>query len=250
MKRERIADLDVVLAGGDDREGGGSGPLVVLMHGFGAPGEDLVPLWRAMRVPPGTRFAFPAAPLELHLMPGLDSRAWWHIDMVRLQTAIERGELRDLSSEEPEGLDAAREQLVALLDALSAELAPSALVLGGFSQGSMLATDVVLRTGRAVDALVVLSGTLLARDVWVPRMKVLAGKPVFQSHGTHDPILPFALAEQLRDALAAAGADVTFVPFRGVHEIPGPVLDELGVFLEGCLRGPASGGSLDGVLRK
>jgi len=236
MRRARFGDLDVVLAGGTDREGGGDGPLVVLLHGFGAPGEDLVPLHRVLRVPRGTRFAFPAAPIELDMMPGLDSRAWWNIDMFRLQSAMERGELRDLSTEVPEGLDEARAKLDAALDAMRAELRPSALVVGGFSQGSMLAVDTALRFPDAFDAVVILSGTLLARDVWVPRMPTLAGKPVFQSHGSHDPILPLALATELQRELARAGAKVTFVPFRGGHEIPAPVLDALSTFFEAVLR--------------
>ena len=235
MKRARIADLDVVLTGGVDRDGGGAGPLVVLLHGFGAPGDDLVPLHRVMRVPRETRFAFPAAPLETHMMPGFDSRAWWHIDMLRLQDAIERGDMRDLSSEEPEGLADARAKMDAFLTQIRKDLAPSKLVLGGFSQGSMLSMDVALRTSHVVDALVILSGTLLAEDVWVPKMSGLRGKPIFQSHGTHDPILPYALAERLKTELVSAGADVTFVPFRGAHEIPPPVLEELVAFLEPVL---------------
>ena len=63
----------------------------------------------------------------------------------------------------------------------------------------------------------------------------LRGKPIFQSHGTHDPILPYALAERLKTELVSAGADVTFVPFRGAHEIPPPVLEELVDFLEPIL---------------
>jgi len=235
MKRERIADLDVVITGGTDRDGGGTGPLVVLLHGFGAPGDDLVPLWRVLDVPRETRFVFPAAPLETHMMPGFDSRAWWHIDMLRLQNAIERGELRDLSGEEPEGLGEARALLDRFLGELDAKLSPSKVVLGGFSQGSMLSVDVALRTGRGFDALVVLSGTLLAEDVWLPRMNALAGVPVFQSHGTLDPLLPYALAERLKTALVEAGARVTFVPFRGGHEIPPPVLDGLSTFLRTVL---------------
>ncbi len=238
MKKTRIAGLDVVLAGGDDREGTGDGPLVVLLHGFGAPGDDLVSLARVMRVPRGTRFAFPAAPLETHMMAGFDSRAWWHIDVLRMQQAMERGEARDLVRGEPDGLTEAREAMDAFLTELRRALAPSALVLGGFSQGSMLTMDVALRTSQAPDALVLLSSTLLAEDVWVPRMKALAGKPVFQSHGTQDPILPFAVAEHLKNQLVAAGARVTFVPFRGAHEIPPPVLDELCTFLEPVLSKP------------
>jgi phospholipase/carboxylesterase len=189
-----------------------------------------------LRVPRETRFVFPAAPLETHMMPGVDSRAWWHIDMLAMQNAIEHGQLRDLSAEEPEGLSDARAKMVALLEELAITHAPTKLVLGGFSQGSMLALDVALRTtSPQCDALVVLSGTLLAEDVWVPRMKALAGRPIFQSHGSSDPILPFALAERLHQALSLAGARVTFVPFRGAHEIPASVLDRLSVFLSEVL---------------
>ncbi len=101
----------------------------------------------------------------------------------------------------------------------------------------MLALDVALRAAPSAkyDALVVLSGTLVAEPVWVPRMKALAGRPIFQSHGSSDPILPFALAERLHQALTSAGARVTFVPFRGAHEIPGPVLDRLSGFLSEVL---------------
>jgi len=239
MKRARIAELDVVLTGGTDREGGGTGPLVVLLHGFGAPGDDLVPFHRVMRVPRETRFAFPAAPLETYMMPGVDSRAWWHIDMMRLQEAIERGDMRDLSTEEPEGLDEARAKMDAFLTQIRADLKPSKLVLGGFSQGSMLSMDLALRTSHAIDALVILSGTLLAQDVWVPKMTALKGKPIFQSHGTHDPLLPYALAERLKTELVSAGADVKFVPFRGAHEIPPPVLESLVAFLDPVLSQPS-----------
>ncbi len=244
MKRDRIAGLDVVLAGGSEGgplagsdAGGTAGPpMVVLLHGFGAPGEDLVPLQRVLAAPRETQFVFPAAPISLEMMPGLDSRAWWNIDMMGLQNAIARGELRDLSAQVPDGLDEARGAIDALLGELEKKFSPRALVLGGFSQGAMLAVDVALRTGRRFDALVVLSGTLLARDVWLPKMSALAGTSVFQSHGSHDPILPFALAEQLEKAFVAGGADVTFVPFRGAHEIPGPVVDRLGAFLDARLR--------------
>jgi phospholipase/carboxylesterase len=209
----------------------------VLLHGFGAPGDDLVSLQRVMRVPRETRFVFPAGPIALDMMPG--ARAWWNIDMMRLQSAMERGDLRDLSTEEPEGMDEARAKIDALLGELEEKFAPRALVLGGFSQGAMLSCDVALRTERRLDGLVVLSGTLLAKDAWVPKMSRLANKPIFQSHGSNDPLLPFALAEELQHALATAGARTTWVPFRGGHEIPGPVVDRLGAFLDGVLAKPA-----------
>src|SRR5688572_886129 len=122
MRRETIAGLEVVLAGGTDRAGGGSGPLVVLLHGFGAPGEVLVPLWRILEAPPATRFVFPAAPLELDMGFGGDSRAWWMIDLEKLQLAMVSGRRIDLGDEVPAGLSAARQHILDLLDALPGAL--------------------------------------------------------------------------------------------------------------------------------
>jgi phospholipase/carboxylesterase len=233
MRREKFADLDVILTGGSDREGGGDGPLVVLLHGFGAPGEDLVGLWRVLDVPGDTRFAFPAAPLRVE--GGWDGRAWWMIDMMAMQIAIMEGRVRDLSNEVPAGLAEARGKLVACLDEMQTRLSPKKLVLGGFSQGAMLSLDVALRSERELAGVVLLSGTLLCESEWLPLMPAKKTLPIYQSHGTHDPILPYAAAERLRDHLSAAGIAVDFVSFRGQHEIPPRVLDGLGSFLTRCL---------------
>jgi phospholipase/carboxylesterase len=233
MIRKNFAGLDTVLAGGDDREGGGDGPVVVLLHGFGAPGEDLVPLWRVLEVPGETRFVFPAAPHSIE--GGWDGRAWWMIDVMALQMAMLTGRASDLAAEVPEGLPEARAQMSAFLDEIEAQLAPPKLVLGGFSQGAMLSLDLTLHREKKPDGLVLLSGTLLAEREWVPRMAAKKSLPVFQSHGMQDPLLPFAAAEQLRDHLTHNGLTVDWVPFRGQHEIPPPVILRLSAFLTRCL---------------
>jgi phospholipase/carboxylesterase len=234
MREETIGGLKVRLAGGTDREGGGDGPMLVLMHGFGAPGTDLVPLWRQLAVPRETRFAFPEAPSQLDAYgPGTDSRAWWMIDMERLERAIRTGEIRDLSREIPEGLSEANARVSAMLDELETRFnAPSSkLILGGFSQGAMLACDVLLKSERQFAGLAVLSGSLVAEQEWSPQLGKCRGLPVLMSHGKSDPILPFMLAERLRDLLAGAGADVQFVPFNGGHGISDGVLEALGQFV-------------------
>ena len=229
MKRAKFAQLDCVVTGGEDGEGGGVGPVVVLLHGFGAPGEDLVPLAEVLEVPGATRFVFPAAP---HVVdPGWGGRAWWMIDVMALQMAIMEGRARSLAADVPPGLAPARAQIDALLDELPSRLGTDRIVLGGFSQGAMLSLDVALRRARPPAAVALLSGTLLAEQEWVPLMAAKQTMPVFQSHGTHDPLLPFAAAEALRDHLTAAGLSVEWVPFRGQHEIPPPVLARLGAFL-------------------
>lgn len=228
MRRVRAANLDVVLGGGTDREGGGTGPMLVLLHGFGAPGDDLVPLARQLAVDHSVRFAFPAAPLALEAGPGA-GRAWWHIDMLELQTAVMNNDLETLTGRAPEGLAEARGAVEALLDALEKDhgAARETLVLGGFSQGAMLSTDVTLHAERPPAGLAILSGSLIAKDEWRPLMKARAGLPVLQSHGRSDPVLSYAIAEMLRQELTQAGLQVEFIPFNGGHGIPNGAVDGL-----------------------
>ena len=219
MKIERID-----IAGLTTRIVGDGKLTVVLLHGFGAPGNDLVSLAQLIRSP--VRFVFPEAPLELGGLYG-DSRAWWLLDLARLEEELRTGAVRDRRDEVPDGLEAARAHVSRFLDQLQARYAidNTQLVVGGFSQGAMLTLDVALHRPAPPAALIQMSGTLLAESIWKPRMKQLAGVPVLQSHGRHDPLLPFAMAEVLRDDLKQAGANVTWIEFGGGHEIPPPVLD-------------------------
>lgn len=237
MRRERFGDLDVHVTGGTDGRGGGTGPVVVILHGFGAPGDDLVPLWQVIDAPGTTRFVFPVAPLALPMGMFGEGRAWWMLDMERLNRDVAAGRFRDLSGDVPEGLSEARGHLLAMLDEMERKLEapPQRTILGGFSQGAMLACDTVLRNDRPFAGLVLLSGTLLAKDEWLPLMPTRKALPVLQSHGSQDPLLPHQLAEELRDHLTQAGLIVDWISFQGGHEIPPIVLQRLGHFLHRTL---------------
>lgn len=216
---------------------GGDAPVslaVVLCHGYGAPGTDLVPLARELAaVEPtlagGVRFLFPEAPLSLDGLGMSHARAWWPIDVGRFERAMRGGDLGSLLDDVPAELAASRRKLMALIEAvrLQTGLPMDRVVLGGFSQGAMLATDVALRLDEAPALLAVLSGALIARGEWTARAPRRRGLPVFQSHGRQDPLLPFPVAELLRDALTAAGLDVDFHAFTGGHTIDRPTLDRL-----------------------
>jgi phospholipase/carboxylesterase len=201
---------------------------VVLLHGFGAPGDDLVPLGQYMGVP-AARFVFPAAPIELGGLYG-DSRAWWRLDLMQLESDLRTGNIRDRRNEVPDGLVPVRTQVSALLEEVKSRysIGDPQLVLGGFSQGAMVALDVALHRDTPPAGVALMSGTLLAESEWSARMPRLAGVPIVQSLGRADSLLPFSSAELLRDKLVAAGAKVEFVAFDGGHEIPPPVLAAVG----------------------
>ena len=226
--RIEIAGLTTHIVEG--RPGTGQGTTTILLHGFGAPGDDLVALARYIDAP--GRFVFPEAPLELSGMHG-GARAWWLLDLVKLEQELRAGTPRDRSGELPDGLPAARTQVSRLVDQVQARfgIGDDAIVLGGFSQGAMLALDVALHRDAAPAGIVLMSGTLVAESAWGPRFAKLAKTPVFQSHGKADTLLPYSVAETLRDKLRAAGAVVEWHPFVGGHEIPPLVLHELGAFL-------------------
>jgi phospholipase/carboxylesterase len=213
--------------------------VVILMHGFGAPGEDLVGLAEMIDAPRGTAFVFPKAPHTFRELygapPFVDARAWWKLDLEAIERARRTGGVRDLSRERPEGIDAARALVVGLLAAVREGFPGARVVLGGFSQGAMLACDTALREGPELAGLVVLSGTLVAEAEWTALFPTLRGTPVFQSHGTVDDILPFALAERLRDGLERAEVKVTWVRFDGGHGLSDEVVTGLGRFLAECL---------------
>jgi phospholipase/carboxylesterase len=231
LTRLELAGLTTRIVGPSDAT-----TTCVLLHGFGASGDDLVGLAEELDAP--VRFVCPEAPIELGGLYG-DARAWWLLDLARLESDLRRGVPFDGRGEIPDGLPEARDHVLRLLAELQAQpsLAASQLVLGGFSQGAMLALDVALHRDAPPAGLILMSGTLIAESVWQPRMASLAGVPVMLSHGRQDPLLPFSVAEVLRDRLVAAGADVDWNPFTGGHEIPMAVITAAGKLLRA--RAPA-----------
>lgn len=207
---------------------------VVLLHGYGAPGTDLVGLAPALSVPAGTQFAFLQAPHTIEGTSGPGAgRAWWHIDMVALHVARVTGQVDQLAAQVPEGLDEAREALAGALQALEHHhgMAWETTVLGGFSQGAMLSMDYTLHSDVPLKGLLQLSGTMICEDQWCPLMTKRAGLPVLQSHSPDDQVLPFVLAERLRRRMIEAGMQPSFVTFRGGHGIGPEVLDAISAFL-------------------
>jgi phospholipase/carboxylesterase len=240
MEPTRIGPLRVHAAGGTDRRGGGDGPAILLCHGFGAPGDDLVALSRVIDAGRDVRWFFPEAPIALDLGWGTTGRAWWPIDMERLQRMMLSGQAHRLADETPAGLAEARAALEGTLAALEKDhgVRRDRLVIGGFSQGAMLTTEVALHAEVPFAGLAILSGTLIAAERWAEAARARGPSiHAFQSHGRRDPILPFAVAEALRALLEGAGATVDWVPHGGQHEIPQVVVDRLGAFAKKRLGG-------------
>ena len=195
----------------------------IFCHGFGAPGTDLVPiageLIRSIPELSQMAFLFPQAPIEID--PMFDSRAWWMIDIEKIQSLMMQGEFRELRDSKPAELITRRNQVNKVVDHARSQyqLEADKIILGGFSQGAMLATDVALHYPEKLAGVIVWSGTLLNEAEWTNAAKNKQPLTFVQSHGRLDPILPFKGAELLRDMLTDSNHDVEFIPFQGQHTI-------------------------------
>ncbi|MEN0059773.1 MAG: serine esterase, partial [Bdellovibrio sp.] len=173
---------------------------------------------------------FPNGFIEVPIGPGWTGRAWWTLDMMAIQRAAERGEHRDMSHDTPAGLAKAVDNAMEMIRQMKVPW--NQIILGGFSQGAMLATELYLRAPETPKGLVIMSGTLLHQEEWKKLLPTRAGQRFFQSHGTHDPILGYKQAEQLNTLLTQNGMKGSLAGFQGGHEIPPAVLTKIGAYID------------------
>ena len=206
---------------------------VVLFHGYGADASDLAPLAGVLAQGSNTskvNWLFPEGPLTVPIGPHMHGKAWFPIDIDALENPALRAQ-RQLAENVPPGMSEATslaKEMLADLDVPS-----DRLILGGFSQGAMLATEISLTyKNPSPCGLTILSGTLLCRDRWAKLSSNLSGLNFFQSHGTGDPLLPVDAARELNKVLNQGGLEGELLEFPGGHEIPQIVLKKLQIYLE------------------
>jgi phospholipase/carboxylesterase len=177
------------------------GGLVVLIHGYGSNGDDLISLARMIQ---------PALPHVAFVAPNASSRIprmaaayqWWPIDTFSM-------------AERAAGAASAAPALDAFIteELERTGLSADRLVLAGFSQGTMMALHVGLRRAEPVAGILGISGMLVAPDVL--KDEIRSRPPVLLIHGTADDVVPFRSME-----LASAALSTVDVPVE-THVSPG-----------------------------
>jgi phospholipase/carboxylesterase len=203
--------------------GGRATALVVLLHGYGANGDDLIALGEAWRQRlPEAAFVAPNAP---DMIPGLYGALQWFPLT-----------LRD-PSEYWRGVVGAQPALDRFLDAELSRyrLDPERLVLVGFSQGTMMALHAGLRRPRAPAGIVAYSGLLAGPE----QLAGIRAKPsVLLVHGEADDLIPVEALHAAREALAEAGLAVEWHVRPGLgHGIDPAGQWMAGHFIAEALRG-------------
>lgn len=202
--------------------GGRARAAVVLLHGLGADGEDLIGLadsWAGAL--PECRFLSPHAPERCDMAPM--GRQWFSI-RDRSEAALRAG------------VERAAPALDAFIDgALDADrLGDDRLVLVGFSQGTMMALHVALRRRRAPAGVLGYSGRLIGAGRLAN--EAVAHPPVMLIHGDADDMVPIAALHEAVAALGAAGVSAQWHVSSGVgHGIAPDGLAIGARFLRDCL---------------
>ncbi|MBM3486088.1 MAG: phospholipase [Alphaproteobacteria bacterium] len=175
--------------------GGAARSLVILLHGVGADGDDLIGLAPYFaRALPDARFVAPNAPDRCEFSPS--GYQWFSIQ-----------------TPDPAARLAGARRAAALLDRFidtelaRAGLAEDRLALVGFSQGTMMSLFVAPRRARAVAGVLGYSGRLDSPDALAAEAR--SRPPVVLVHGTEDELLPVRLMAEAARGLEAAGLAVT-----------------------------------------
>lgn len=201
--------------------------VVLLLHGLG---HDAETVWGMLG---------PALPADVSVLapegqfpgPGGAGHAWFSV------TFGSQGPQPDLAEEAQ-----SRGRIIALAQALAVGPASRRpLVLGGFSQGGILALNAMLERPDLFAGCAVATSRLMAETAdQNPPKPVHVGKPIFWGHGKADPIIPSAAVQAGTARLAAYGMEISTMLHDGGHEVPPPLQQALRTWLDRLCRGPTT----------
>jgi phospholipase/carboxylesterase len=201
--------------------GGKPRQLVVLLHGYGSNGEDLIGLAPFFaQALPEAEFLSPNAPFPCELSPfGFQ---WFGLEDRTPEMMLG-------------GVRVAAQILEPFLDGELAKrsLSDRDLALVGFSQGTMMSLQVGPRRANRIGGILGFSGSLIAPQLLAQEVK--SKPPVFLVHGTADQVVPFGALAQAEKALADAGIPVETESRPGLtHSIDQAGAQKGALFLRRC----------------
>ncbi len=194
--------------------------VVVLLHGYGSDGNDLIGLARVWQpVMPDALFVAPNGPSACDLNPA--GYQWFPLDLNR-----------DISR--LTGSETARPIIKGFLDDVWRQtgFGPGETILGGFSQGAMMALDVGLRLEGPLAGIVAFSGGVMTPDNVDQIIK--SKPPGCLIHGAEDDVVPVSMSVIGGEALRKQGLDVQVHISPGAgHTIAQDGLEVASAFLQG-----------------
>ncbi len=199
---------------------------IIWLHGLGADGHDFEPVVRELNLP-STRFILPhAAYRPVTVNNGYVMRAWYDIFDLGLG-----------SEQDEEGIRQTQLQIEALIAQEQARgIAPSRIVLAGFSQGGAIALHTALRYPLRLAGLIALSTYLpleskLAQEAHEANRQL----PIFMAHGSFDEVISLEISKASLNILTQSGYDVDWHEYEMGHSVCAEELADIRTFLGNIL---------------
>lgn len=205
---------------------------VIWMHGLGADGNDFVPIVNELDLTgaPGIRFVFPHAPTRpVTINNGYVMRAWYDISFGDLEGKTRKADEK--------GLRESQAQIGQLIEReKSRGIATGKIVLAGFSQGGAIALQTGLRHPETLAGVMALSTYLPLAESFAAEASAANKKTsVFMAHGTHDPVVPYAMGSNSHELLKNAGYGVEWHDYPMQHSVCLEEVNDIGRWLVSVL---------------
>lgn len=203
---------------------------LILLHGLGANGSDMQPIAHALHHALKTRLRTPHLELRIHC-PDAPARpvsvngghimpAWFDLYSLEADARVDS-----------QGIEQSRQRISALLAAEHAAGVPwRRIILGGFSQGGVIALHCALQLPERL-------GGVLALSTWLPDAPsapapAATQTPVFIAHGEFDDLIPLSAAARTEETLGRLGcAELQRRQYPVAHGVSMEEIDDIAVWL-------------------
>ena len=201
---------------------------VIWMHGLGADAHDFYGVPQQLGLPADlhVRYVFPNAPqIPVTINMGMVMRAWYDVTGFDSRDQDERR---------------IRQSTVWIDELVRREnergVPTNRVVLAGFSQGGAMALFAGLRSQEPLAGIMCLSGYLLLDETLTAEASSASRQaPVFQGHGTDDPVVPYVLGRGSRDRLVETGYTIDWHEYPMGHSVCMEELQDIAAWLTDIL---------------
>ncbi len=208
---------------------------LILLHGLGADGRDMQPIARAIEQALAARLHSPQLNMRIHC-PDAPARpvsvnggyimpAWF--DLYSLNA-----DARSDTRIDTLGIEQSRQRISMLLASEHAAGVPwKNIILGGFSQGGVIAMHCALHQPERLGGLLALSTWLPPTDLPTPN-PAACQTPVFIGHGEDDDLIPITAATRTHDSLSLLGyRDIQQRSYLIPHSVNIQEIDDIAAWL-------------------
>lgn len=201
---------------------------IIWLHGLGADGSDFLPIVPQLQLPTtlAVRFIFPHAPsMPVTINAGVMMPAWYDI--------------RDTSlagRQDSAGILHSAQQIQQLIQKeVTRGIAPSRIILAGFSQGGALALYVGIRQTQPLAGILALSCYTLLADTMSAATCTAASTPIMIAHGQYDDVVDISLGEQSVQYLLKLGLAAQWHTYPMAHSVCDDEIDDISIWIQRCL---------------